>query len=110
MRIDFSKFLSRETRMRIARFKEMQVDYAKLSDEELLQRAEHCMKNSLGGRLGVAWLPGEPVYDATMVDVIIPELLGRLRKRVAERAAGFEPGQVIWQSQKRENREKGGER
>jgi hypothetical protein len=55
--------------------------HAAMSDAALAERAANCMKNSAGGVLGVKWLPGEAVYDGSMIHVVIPEMIKRLANR-----------------------------
>ena len=81
---DLSYLLSAESRQRLEHHKERLEEYRQMPDTELARMAEYCMKNSVGGRLGCKWEVGAPVYDATMVDVIIPELIRRLRAKAKE--------------------------
>lgn len=51
-------------------------EFASLSDENLVASAKLYMANMTPLRFA----PGEPVYDATMWHVILPELLKRIGK------------------------------
>lgn len=54
-----------------------QAHYGSLSDGNLVASAKLCMSNMQP----INHAPGEPVYDATMWHVILPELLRRLSER-----------------------------
>jgi hypothetical protein len=56
---------------------EKRIVHANLSDENLVATAKMCM--SMMSPLNVA--PGEPVYDATMWHVILPELMRRVESK-----------------------------
>jgi len=81
MPIDFLALLSPRTKYLLGCHAERVEEFRALSDGELARTAEYYMKNTAGGRLGVEFEKGEPVYDATMVDVVIPELIARIRAR-----------------------------
>lgn len=54
-----------------------QSQFASMSDESLVANAKFYMRQMSP----VRFAPGEPVYDATMWHVILPELLRRIGER-----------------------------
>lgn len=63
-----------ETRQWLA---ERQSQFASMSDESLVANAKFYMRQMTP----VRFAPGEPVYDATMWHVILPELMRRVEER-----------------------------
>lgn len=55
---------------------ERRIVFANMSDESLVATAKFYMGNMVPMRFA----PGEPVYDATMWHVILPELMRRVEK------------------------------
>lgn len=54
---------------------ERKATFANMTDENLVASAELYMANMTP----MAFAPGEPVYDATMWHIILPELLRRVK-------------------------------
>ena len=73
--------LSAEAQARVAESaawaEERKVTFANLSDENLVASAKLYMANMTPMRFA----PGEPVYDATMWHIILPELMRRVEGR-----------------------------
>ncbi len=73
-------YLTEEQRARIAARDEMyrsqRARYGAMSDETLVASTRYCMGQMVDPR----WSPGEPVYDAVLWHVILPELLRRLER------------------------------
>jgi len=70
--------LSPEAKARVAECKEWETkkktEFANLTDENLIATTKLYMSNMTPMRFA----PGEPVYDATMWHIILPELLRRV--------------------------------
>lgn len=78
MTFDFSK-LTPAARERIEQSREWaterRIEFANMTDETLIATAQFYMAHMVAPR---QFAPGEPVYDATMWHIILPELLRRL--------------------------------
>lgn len=59
----------------LAWFEESKANFANLSDENLIASTKLYMQNMQP----IKFAPGEPVYEATMWHVILPELMRRVR-------------------------------
>lgn len=79
MSFDLTRLLTPEARERIEqsreRAAEKRIEFANMTDESLVASAKFYMGNMQQPRL---FAPGEPVYDATMWHIILPELLRRI--------------------------------
>ena len=60
---------------RLKAHKQDQDRFAAMTDAQLAETAQHYFNHCERPR----WLAGEPVYDAIMAHVIIPEMIRRLR-------------------------------
>lgn len=73
--------LSAEANARIAEYREWaekrRQDFAAMSDENLVASTKLYMSNMTP----LHWAPGEPVYDATMWHIILPELMKRIKEK-----------------------------
>lgn len=73
--------LSPEAKARVQECKEWEAErkatYANMTDENLIAAAKFTMSNMTP----IRFAPGEPVYDATMWHVILPELMRRVSER-----------------------------
>lgn len=71
--------LTPEAQSRVAQYQswatQKRTEFANLTDESLVASAKLYMANMTP----MQFAPGEPVYDATMWHIILPELLSRLR-------------------------------
>jgi hypothetical protein len=74
--VNFFKHLSSRTKALIAAHERDVAEYRAMSNAELVESAEYCLKNC---EFPHRWQPGEPVYDGAMAHVVIPELLRRLK-------------------------------
>lgn len=78
--MNFFKHLSPEARARAEwqrkAFERDTAEYRAMTNVELAERAEYCLKNC---EFPYRWQPGEPVYDGAMAHVVIPELIRRLK-------------------------------
>lgn len=73
--------LTPEAQARVAEYRswadERKSEFANLTDESLVASAKLYMHHMTPLRFA----PGEPVYDATMWHIILPELLKRLQEK-----------------------------
>lgn len=72
--------LTPEAKARVAEYREWEeqkkAEFANLSDDNLIASAKLYMANMTPMRFA----PGEPVYDATMWHIILPELMRRVSR------------------------------
>lgn len=73
--IDFRKLLTPEARDRLDKHKGQVARFGAMSDQELQERAQYFLDNCATPK----WRPGDPVYDAVVWHVILPELIRRLK-------------------------------
>lgn len=78
--VDFMRLMTPEARARVEEWRAVAAcrkqETEALSDENLVAKARYYMKQMQE----IRYAPGEPVYDAEMWHVIIPELLRRLNR------------------------------
>lgn len=79
--LDLRRLLTPEAAVRLQETEEWhrrrKGEYAAMSDDSLVASARYC----LAQMTPTNWAPGEPVYDATMWHVILPELMRRVEQR-----------------------------
>jgi hypothetical protein len=73
--VNFRLALSEEGKQRLDRAEAQRIQWAAMTDQELGNSLEYCMNNSAPPK----WAPGEPVYDAVLWCVALPEAIKRLK-------------------------------
>ena len=83
--VDFLSKLSPKARQRLRWHDEQIQKAARMEDIELIQKLDYYIENS---ELGCRWQPGDPVYDAALKFVFLPEFIQRFKQK-----ANYDPKQ-----------------